>query len=338
VACPLSVCMFNKTPAGSMCALALCAGLLAGGSRGPMAAPGPAVEPERVEAARLMARALVGIKALRQDLDLPIDPALDPNGTGIIGAEFTPLTTSLGEVDAKRTSANPAFAAALVRYFRAAGLASGDLVAVGGSGSFPALLLASLCASRALDLEPIVIYSVGASMYGANLPGFTFADMLERLRRDGVLPYRLAAISPGGDEDAGGGVLLDEGGRTLLDETRRTAVRVVQGGSLTERIADRLRIYGEASAGRPIRCFVNVGGSDASWGNTEASLSVRNGLVATWPAMPTSPTRGLVFEFAERGVRVVHLLFVRGLARENGLPFDPVPLPPIGEGDVYSSR
>ena len=40
-------------------------------------------------------------------------------------------------------------------------------------------------------------------MYGANIPGFTFADMLDRLRRDGVLPYRLAAVSPGGVEDAG---------------------------------------------------------------------------------------------------------------------------------------
>jgi poly-gamma-glutamate system protein len=51
--------------------------------------------------------------------------------------------------------------------------------------------------------------------------------------------------------------------------------------------------------------------------------------------MPSSPTRGVVFEFAVRGVPVVHLLFVKGLARDNGLPFDPVPLPPIGEGAVY---
>ena len=48
-------------------------------------------------------------------------------------------------------------------------------------------------------------------MYGANLPGFTLADMLERLRGDGLLPYRLAAVSPGGaEDDRGGGVLFDE--------------------------------------------------------------------------------------------------------------------------------
>ena len=63
-----------------------------------------------------MARSLASMKGLRLEKQLPIDPALDPNATGIIGDEFTPLTTSLGEVDAKRTSANPAFAAVVARY------------------------------------------------------------------------------------------------------------------------------------------------------------------------------------------------------------------------------
>jgi len=308
-------------------------GLVAAAGGGPVAP-----DQARVEAARLMSRSLASIKTLRAGMRIPFDPALDPNATGIIGDEFTALTTSLGEVDAKRTSANPAFAAALVKYFRAAGLGRGDVVAVGGSGSFPGLLLATLCASRALGLEPIVIYSVGASMYGANLPGFTFADMLDRLRADGLLPYRLAAVSPGGDEDLGRGVLFDDGGGALLRETRRIGIPMVEGDSLASRVAGRLRIYDEARAGRPIRGFVNVGGSAASFGNTEASLSVPNGLVRAWPAIPTSDTRGLLFEFAARHVPVVHLLFVRGLARENQIPFDPVPLPPVGEGEVYSSR
>ncbi len=175
-------------------------------------------------------------------------------------------------------------------------------------------------------------------MYGANLPGFTFADMLERLRRDGLLPYRLAAVSPGGGRDRGEGVLFDEDGGTLLAETRRIPVRLVDGDSLPARIAARMRIFDEVRAGRPIRCFVNVGGSAASWGDTDRSLSVQNGLVTSWPDIPSSPERGLVFEFAERRVPVVHLLFVRGLAQDNGLPFNPVPLPPVGEGEVYSHR
>jgi len=291
-----------------------------------------------VEAARLMERSLASVRALRSEKGLPIDRAADPNATGIIGDEFSPLTTSVGDVEAKRTAANPAFAAVMVGYLRRAGLRPGDVVAVGASGSFPAFALATLSAAHALDLRPIVIYSVGSSMYGANLPGFTLVDMLGRLRRDGLLPYQLAAVSPGGGgdgDDMGGGVLFDESGDTLLAETRRSGLPMVRGATLAERIQDRLRIFREGSAGRPIRCFVNIGGSAASFGSTNASLSLPNGLVLRPPAVPSSPTRGVVFEFAARGVPVVHLLFVKGLARDNGLPFDPVPLPPIGEGAVY---
>ena len=248
------------------------------------------------------------------------------------------MTTSLGDVEAKRTSANPAFAALLVSYFQQAGLGRGDVVAVGASGSFPGLLLATLCASRALALEPVVIYSVGASMYGANLPGLTFVDMLARLREDGVLPYAIAAVSPGGDDDRGTGVLFDEPGGALLEETRRSGVPEVGGTTLAGSIERRMRIYEAAAGGRPIRCFVNVGGASANFGDTPVSLTLPNGLVRAAPAAPRSPTRGLVFEFASRGVPVVHLLFVRGLARDNHLPFDPIPLPPIGEGEVYRRR
>ena len=78
-----------------------------------------------------------------------------------------------------------------------------------------------------------------------------------------------------------------------------------------------------------MRCFVNVGGATANYGNTDASLQVPNGLVLRVPTLPSSPSRGLLFEFAARRVPVVHLLYVKGLARENGLPYDPVPFPPL---------
>jgi len=289
--------------------------------------PRPTPTAIRVEAASLMARSLASIKALRLEKGLPIDRALDPNETGIIGEEFTPLTTSLGDVVAKRTAANPAFAGVVAGYYQRAGLGPGDVVAIGGSGSFPAFVLASLCAARALELRPVLIYSVGSSMYGANIPGFTFVDMLARLRADGLLPYTIAAVAPGGERDTGRGVLFDEEGTTLVDEARRSGLPMVEGITLADRIGRRLQLFDAAASGRPIRCFVNVGGATANYGDTEASLLVPNGLVLTPPSLPKSPSRGLLFEFAARGVPVVHLLYVKGLARDNGLPFDPVPFP-----------
>lgn len=317
-------------------ALTACAMLAAGGSASsqrPSLAPvrAGAAAGDEGRAADLMARSLEAIRLLRLERNIPIDPALDPNLTGIIGEEFTPLTTSLGDLEAKRTTTNPAFAGLMVRYFREAGLKAGDVVAIGASGSFPALLLAALSAARVLDLDPIVVYSVGSSMYGANLPGFTFVDMLDRLRDTGHLPYRLAAVSPGGDGDRGDGVLFDEDGSALMAETRRSGLPVIESVSLAASIQTRLRIYEAAARGRPIRCFVNIGGASASFGDTEASLALPNGLVRRVEEVPDAPTRGVVFDFAARGTPIVHLLHVRGLVRDNNLPFDPVPLPgPFG--------
>jgi poly-gamma-glutamate system protein len=290
--------------------------------------PRPAATDRRAEAASLMARSLASIKALRLEKAIPLDRALDPNQTGIVGDEFTPLTTSLGDVAAKRTAANPAFAGVVAAYFERAGLAPGDVVAIGGSGSFPAFVLASLCAARVMDLRPVLIYSVGSSMYGANIPGFTFVDMLARLRAERLLPYDITAVAPGGEHDGGRGVLFDEDGTTLIDEARRSGLPLVEGATLADRIRRRLEIFDAAAGGRPIRCFVNVGGATANFGDTSASLDVSNGLLLKLPSLPASPSRGLLFEFAARGVPVVHLLYVKGLARENGLPFDPVPFPP----------
>ena len=312
----------------SLLAALICAAVGAAPADGDRTRVRPSAETSRADAAALMARSLVSIRALRVEKGIPLDAALDPNGTGIIGEEFTPLTTSLGDAAAKRTAANPAFAGVVAGYFQRAGLRAGDIVAIGGSGSFPAFVLASLCAARALDLKPVVIYSIGSSMYGANIPGFTFVEMLARLRADGLLPYAIAAVAPGGAHDGGRGVIFDEDGTTLIDEARRSGLPVVEGPTLADRVRRRLAIYDAAAAGRPVRCFVNVGGAVANYGDTEASLEVPNGLVLGLARVPDSPSRGLLFEFAARGVPVVHLLYVKGLARENGLPFDPVPFPP----------
>ena len=58
---------------------------------------------------------------------------IDLNQTGLIGPEWTPLTTTPGLEDAKRTSLNPNFAALLVRYFYDAVLKAGDTVALSRS-------------------------------------------------------------------------------------------------------------------------------------------------------------------------------------------------------------
>ena len=57
----------------------------------------------------------------------------DLNKTGLLGPEFTELTSTPGEEGAKRSTLNPEFSAVMVRYFHEAGLEEGDTIAIGGS-------------------------------------------------------------------------------------------------------------------------------------------------------------------------------------------------------------
>ena len=48
------------------------------------------------------------------------------------------------------------------------------------------------------------------------------------------------------------------------------------------------------------------------------------------------PGRGLIHEFWERGVPIIHLQNVNEIARQYGLPLSPVPLPPVGSGEIFT--
>ena len=296
--------------------------------------PSPHYE-RQVAAAKLMQASLEAVRDLRSARGIPINPAADPNLTGIIGEEFTALTTTLGNLEAKRTSVNPAFAALLVKYFKQAGLQTGDVVAVGASGSFPALLLATLSAAEVLGLEPIVVYSIGASSYGANLPELTFPEMLAHLNEKGLIPFELAAVSLGGEGDRGGGGLFGDGTPVMSAVAERSGAPLIRAKNVAQSVRQRLAVYDRHRRGKPVRCFVNIGGADPNFGATMASLRFPTGLTLHGPISTLDPARGLIFEYAARGVPVINLLDVRGLALQNGLPLDPLPLPRIGTGAVY---
>lgn len=296
--------------------------------------PHPAFD-EQIRAARLMEDAIAVLRQEREARGIPIDQELDPNRTGLIGAEFTEITTSLGNLEAKRTSTNPEFAALMVRFFHDLGLQKGDLVAVGASGSFPGLILATLAAADVMDLEPLVIYSIGASMYGANLPEFTFIEMLKVLRSEGLLPYDLLAVSLGGDGDRAAGPMLDGSEEVFGRIAEYSGVPIISEPDNAASIRRRKELYAHAAQRKPLVCFVNIGGASPNYGTTGASLHFPNGLVLSAPSAPDHPEIGLIYEYARAGISVIHLLDIRNLALKNGLAIDPVPFPSLGRGAVF---
>ena len=290
---------------------------------------------EQIQAAQLMKSSLEAIKKERLKRAIPLDVGLDPNQTGIIGKEYTQLTTTLGNLEAKRTSTNPAFAALLVKYFKEANLKKGDVIALGASGSFPALILAALSAARALELESLLIYSVGSSEYGANIPEFTFVQMLDSLNEKNIIPYKLLAISMGGYLDQAEGMFYPDSREIIEKIAQDSGVHFINIDSIEENIQYRMQLYRAASNEKPIKAFINIGGTTPNYGNTNASITYPNGLVINGPKIPGHPERGLIFEYQNLGIPIIHLLNIRDLAVRNGLPIDPIPLPEIGEGGVY---
>lgn len=254
----------------------------------------------------------------------------DLNGTGLIGPEWTPLTTTSGLIEAKRTSLDPNFAALLTRYFYQAGLKAGDCVAVGASGSFPGLLIATLCAATEMNLEVKVIASFGASMHGATRPEMNICRIIRILQEHGIVRFELLAVSPGGDDDYGESLLFPEARQLIAELAAQEGVEFIDYNNLEKSIARRLTLFGE-----DVDCFVNVGGASANSGTSAYTLDFPNGLVIDPPRIPTTADRGLMYEYAARGIPIVHLLNVRGLAIDNGLPYDPIPLSQPGEGGVY---
>ncbi len=290
--------------------------------------------PEQVAAAETMLEAMEVLREVSRERGFGVSRDLDPNQTGLIGQEFTELTTSTGYIDSKRTSTNPDFAALMVKYFRDAGLKKGDYVGIGGSGSFPSLILASLCAVKILELRPIIIYSVGASMYGATIPGWTFIDMLDALNREGIFQYRVVAVSMGGVEDRARG-FFRENRELMLEIMEKSGAEIIYEDELIDSIERRKEIYTEESDGGGIACFVNIGGASANYGTTLLSLNISPGLIKERAISTDEPERGLIFDYLDKGVPVVHLLNIRSIASREGIPIDPVPFPSPGTSGVY---
>ncbi len=290
----------------------------------------PAVRWEqKLEAAQRTQACLEAVRQLKEDRGIPISAVNDINRTGVIGQDYSLITTTLGNLEAKRTSTNPNMAAMVVDMFCELGLEPGDKVAVNCSGSFPALNLAVLCAIEVMELDPLLMTSFGSSTHGANDPELTYLDMEYALYQQGLLGIRSDCFSIGGLKDVGGD--MDPAVvQTIVDRLTGFGYPFYYETDLLDNIHRRFAIYQDYG---DIRCFINVGGNDVSFGNSKIIVYSDGGILTALPENDHST--GLVQLFLAENTPVIHLLNVKSLATAYGLPIDPSPIPPPGEGGVY---
>ena len=269
------------------------------------------------------------LKAEKLSRGFTISPLDDPNQTGMIGDPYTEITTTLGNIESKRSTTNPNISAMIVDMLTQCGVKSGDHVAVNLSSSFPAANIAVICALDAMDVKGTIINSVGASTYGANLPEFTYGDMEHFLLEQGYIKNHAEYFSLGGVGDQG---------KEMPEELKENITARLEGFGLTflnyedidENTEARAAIY--KAQGEPA-CFVNAGGNLLSFGGGSEMVSAKNGVVK--PGGTVKGNHGLIPLFLRENVPVIHLLNMKILLPAYGLPVDPMPVPAAGEGGVY---
>jgi poly-gamma-glutamate system protein len=284
---------------------------------------------QMIAAARFMEQAIAITGEYCKNSPQGIDKNLDPNLTGLIGPEESPISTSLGHLEAKRTTTNPNIAALIVYLLAEAGVSQGDTIAIGSSASFPALYIATLAASKAMNVRPVVIFSLGASSYGATKIDFNLLTLHDLLQKKGVFSTPAVAVSLGGEKDIGLEFNPSIKNQLML-QIKSRGMPFIYEPNLRNNVAQRINLYDQHLSKEEYSAFINCGGSYANMGVSSLVLKVKPGLNIRMD-LPDINERGVLFEMAARNIPCIHLLFIKGLVTKYDLTWDPIPLPNPGE-------
>lgn len=259
--------------------------------------------------------------------------AHDPQDSHLIGPSMSQVTTKMGSLESKQTSVNANFAAVVTAWLIEAGVQPGDRIAIGASGSWPALNIAVYAAAETLQLRPTVVLSCGSSQYGANSPDMMWVDMERELFDAELISFRATAVSLGGLHDSAAG--MTEASRGLmLAAVGRNQVPLLATESVSDSIRQRMDLYDRQGEGETYAAYLNVGGGSASIGGTQGQQSFGAGLHTSMPASGLVPDC-VASRMLARGVPVIHVGDARGIAERYGLAIAPVVRPEVGTGNIY---
>ena len=295
----------------------------------------------KIKAANLMRESMVELKNVRMEAGVFIDDENDPNETGLVGSPFSLITTDEGDLDAKLTTLDPNFSAGMVELMLRMSLHAGDTVAILLTGSMPGANVAVLTAANAMGLIPIIITSVGASQWGANHTDFTWLDMESILFNKGLINSRSVAASVGGRNDMGR--LLSPAGReVIISNIENYNIPLIRKNRLADNIDERMKLFESFNKIMNYSAMINVGGGVASLGTSFNSKLLPAGIVNRSEVVNISirdgGIEGVLAKFAKKNVPVLHVLNIKSLTEQLGMPFAPIPIPEVGSGVLYAEE
>jgi len=267
---------------------------------------------ERVRSAQLY------LNEWRQSSGFAASPDIDPWDLGLTGVEWSPLTTTLGSLESKRTACNPLWSIVTAGWFDKLGMDDGGRIAIYSSSSFPGMLLNVLAAAEERDMEIFLILSLGSSTWGANSPDCPWPVMSRELRRRGYIHARADYYTLGGGEETGGSISPE--GIALMEEiARRNSVQILRAEDLKEMVDLKTELMKAFSPD----LLVSIGGSAANMGDDEDILKLPGGLLL--PSEGHEAGNGVISRSLDAGIPVIHFLDLRQLSRKVGIPYDSEP-------------
>lgn len=277
-----------------------------------------------------MQQCMNAVKQYKTALNIPIF-SYDVCQTGMLGEEFNEITTTIGSLEAKRTTADPNMAALVVRLLVDAGVKEGDVVCANFSGSFPSLNIAVIAACDAMDVHLAYITSVGSSTYGANNPQLTFPEIADRLYQDGLISSNSIMVTAGGDGDVGLGMNPE-----FLSQIKSRIIQLDLNWFEQSQYSDNIKVKKALFDRFKPDCFVSAGGNITSLGIGSGSDNHPQGVITPVVDMKIIDEKsGLIDRYLAEGIPVVNLLNIKKITTEYAMPFDPMVIEPVGKSPVF---
>jgi poly-gamma-glutamate system protein len=293
----------------------------------------------KLQAAKKTEYAFDAVKQLRIEKQIYIDSINDPMGYGLIGDEFTMITTERGDLGAKLTSANPNWSAYIIEQLIRTRVRNGDVVAISMTGSFPALNIATIIAVETYGAIPVWVASEGSSSWGANIPGLTWSVIENHLFSSNIIGTKAVGVSIGGGNNTGSG-LTEEGRSFMQKEISTKNANIINQTPLGSSIEKTMEILERAAKGKKIKLFINIGGGIVSFGTAQTAEKLASGFNS--PRMMLSlrdqAVEGLVMLFMRKGIPVVNLEKINVLAEKVKFPVSPGVLPSSGTGYLFEHK
>ncbi|WCL49981.1 poly-gamma-glutamate system protein [Leptospira sp. GIMC2001] len=260
----------------------------------------------------------------------------DPAQSGLIGLSLSDVTSNVGYIQSKKTSINPNFAAVIIQLLIKANVQPGDRVAVGMSGSFPAINIAVLSAIEVMELKPFIISSASSSQWGANHPSFIWLDMEKILYSENYITSRTNIASLGGVEDRALG-MSERSKKLLNDGIKRSNLPMFNILNFEDGVNQRMNAYAKASDIHQYKAYINIGGGSLSVGTSIGKKIFKPGLIKRIPEGGFD-VDSVILRFLREDIPVINLIQIETLAKRYGLPIAPKTTPKPGEGKIFSKK